>query len=414
MTILLLAPFYAPYIHPRAHRWTAIAEYWAAKGHRVLVVTARVKNQPDEESINRVEVFRTGFDSLKTMLAHGTPKLPERGRVGERPASGTWPWRVAERLYQSGWKKICFPDDALFWRRPAIRKARTLFQHEQIDALVSVSLPITAHRVAAALKNDGLFWLADVGDPFAAPGWEISNPILYGTRAKQLESELMKAANAVVVTNNSLKCWFEEAYGLKNVHLVPPLLHPTITWEGAPMRKAPGEQLDFGYFGAFYPPVREPFDMVAFFKALRPYLPTFTLHVYGELLPRYVPLFAQHDWIKCHGLQPRDVAQKAMFEMDVLVNVGNQNPHLLPSKAVHYLLAGRPVLHVQSLEKDAFMMFMEDQISLLHIREIQNMDAEAIIRWMFKPFTPKPVFEPQPYTVETIGDAYLRILKGGK
>jgi hypothetical protein len=63
---------------------------------------------------------------------------------------------------------------------------------------------------------------------------------------------------------------------------------------------------------------------------------------------------------------------------------------------------------------DAFTMFMEDQTSLLHIREIQNMDAEAIIRWMFKPFTPKPVFESKPYTVETLGDAYLRILKGEK
>jgi hypothetical protein len=280
--------------------------------------------------------------------------------------------------------------------------------------MVSVSLPITAHRVAAAVKNDGLFWLADVGDPFAAPGWEICNPVWYGRRAKQLEWMLMKTANAVVVTNNSLKSWFENTYGLGNVHLVPLLLHPTIIWGGAPTRKAPGEQLDFGYFGAFYPPIREPFEMVAFFKALSPYLPRFTLHIYGDLLPRYVPLFAQHDWIKWHGLQPRDVAQKAMFEMDVLVNVGNQNPHLLPSKAVHYLLAGRPVLHFQSLEKDAFTMFMDGQTSLLHVREIHNIDADAIIRWMFKPFTPKPVFEPKPYSIETIGDAYLRILKLGK
>jgi len=411
MTLLLLTPSYAPYIHPRAHRWTAIAEYWAAQGHRVLVVTARVKNQPNEEFRNGVEVFRTGFDSLKTMLAHGLPGLPDRGRVGGRLANGTWPWRLAERLYQSGWKNICFPDDALFWRKPAIRKARAILRNVAVDAIVSVSLPITAHRVAAALKNEDLFWLADVGDPFAAPGWEICNPVLYRARAKLLESGLMKAADAIVVTNDNLKSWFKSVYDVNDVHVVPPLLHPAIHMGVAPSPKRPGDALHFGYFGAFYPPVREPYEMVAFFMALRTYLPAFTLHVYGELLPRYVPLLARQDWIRLHGLQPRETAQKAMFEMDVLVNVGNQNPHLLPSKSVHYLLSGRPILHLQSLEKDAFTTFISDQAPLLHIRDTGDIDPAAIIRWFYNSCASSQyTFDPKPYTVRTVADAYLSIL----
>jgi hypothetical protein len=410
MTLLFLAPFYAPYIHPRAHRWTAIAEHWAAQGHRVLVLTARVQGHAKEELINGVEVFRVGYDSLKTLLAHGAPLLPQQGRVGEPPVNGTWTWRLAERLYQSGWKNICFPDDALFWRKPAIRKARAILQDMAVDAIVSVSLPISAHRVAAALKNDGLFWLADVGDPFAAPGWEICNPLIYSARAKQLESALMKAADAVVVTNDNLKNWFNSAYQIKNVHVVPPLLHPVIHTGGLPTSKKPGDEVHFGYFGAFYPPVREPYEMVAFFKALRAYLPTFTLHVYGELLPRYVSLLAQQDWIHLHGLQPRGAAQKAMLEMDVLMNVGNQNPHLLPSKAVYYLLSGRPILHLQPLEADAFTMFVSNQAPLLHVRQTDDVDAEKIIKWFYEPFTPKHTFDPKPYTVHAVGDAYLRIL----
>jgi len=411
MTILLLAPFYAPYIHPRAHRWTAIAEYWAAQGHQVLVLTARVQGHANKELIGGVEVHRVGFDSLKTMLAHGVLVVPKQGRVGAQPPNGAWLWRVAERLYQSGWKNICFPDDALFWRKPAIRKARAILRNVAVEAIVSVSLPITAHRVAAALKNEDLFWLADVGDPFAAPGWEICNPVMYRARAKQLESGLMEAADAVVVTNGNLRSWFKSVYDVESVHVVPPLLHPAIYTGGLPASKQPGDELHFGYFGAFYPPVREPYEMVAFFKALRAYLPNFTLHVYGELLPRYVPLLARQDWIRLHGLQPRETAQKAMFEMDVLINVGNQNPHLLPSKSVNYLLSGRPILHLQSLEKDAFTTFISDQAPLLHIRDAGDIDPAAIIRWFYNSYASSQyTFDPKPYSVRAVADAYLNIL----
>ncbi|MCB0684513.1 MAG: hypothetical protein KDC32_26900, partial [Saprospiraceae bacterium] len=61
-------------------------------------------------------------------------------------------------------------------------KARSLQQRHAFDALVSVSLPFTAHWIGRKLKGKfpGLFWLADTGDPFALqPLHPLNNQALY-------------------------------------------------------------------------------------------------------------------------------------------------------------------------------------------------------------------------------------------
>ncbi len=412
MTILILSPFYAPFIHPRAHRWTAIAEYWAAEGHRVTVVTARVKGRPPVETLNGVEVYRVGYDSLKSLLTIWSPALPARGIPGDpAPQRMAWWWRLLALLYQRGWRKLCFPDDALFWRKPAYAAACRIIQIAPVDALVSVSLPITAHRIGMDLRaRFGLPWLADVGDPFAAPGWEISNPVLYGKRARQLEQQLLQAADAVVVTGEKLKSWLMQQYELDRIWVVAPLLHPVPEASPTPARQAAGG-CHFGYFGVFYPPIREPYAMLDLFEGFHQEGLNFTLHLYGELLPGYLPIFRKYKWVQLHGLRPREETQQKMSEMDILVNVGNKNPFLLPSKAVSYLAAERPILHIQDLSEDAFTDFAAPYRRVLRLSPGMPNALKIFLEW-------KPVsalsgtrFRTAPYAVDAVGQAYLAVIR---
>lgn len=412
MTILILSPFYAPYIHPRAHRWTAIAEYWAAAGHRVLVVAARVPGRPLLESLNGVEVHRAGFDSLKGLLSSRVPNLPVRGIPGDRsPVAAGWWWRWLACLYQYGWRKLCFPDDALFWRKPALSAARRILQTSSVDVVISVSLPITAHRVGRDLQTRfQMPWLADVGDPFAAPGWEISNPVLYGRRSRGLEQRLLDAADEVVVTGEKLKSWLMQQYGLNRVWVVPPLLHPVPETDDTPSRQGAKGPYRFGYFGAFYPVIREPYAMLELFRRFHLGGLDFTLHIYGELLPGYLPLFKRYDWVQVHGLRPREETQRTMSEMDVLVNVGNKNPFLLPSKAVSYLAAERPVLHIQDLSEDAFMDFVAPYGRTLRLSPDMPNVLQALLDWLNEPAHSGTNFRTEPFAVNAVAEAYLTVI----
>ncbi|MDX2133896.1 MAG: hypothetical protein SFV52_03895 [Saprospiraceae bacterium] len=412
MTILILSPFYAPYIHPRAHRWTAIAEYWAASGHRVLVVTARVHGRPLLENLHGVEVRRVGFDSLKGLLVSLAPVLPTRGIPDNRAPEGAgWWWRWLAFLYQQGWRKLCFPDDALFWRKPAFAAASRIVQTLAVDVVVSVSLPITAHRVGLDLQTRfRLPWLADVGDPFAAPGWEISNPVLYGMRSRGLEQRLLGAADGVVVTGEKLKAWLVQQYGLDRVWVVPPLLHPVPENDVMPFQQGIKSPYRFGYFGAFYPLIREPYAMLELFRRFHLGGLDFTLHIYGEPLPGYLSLFKRYHWVQVHGLRPREETQRKMSEMDVLVNVGNKNPFLLPSKAVSYLAAERPILHIQDLSGDAFMDFVAPYGRTLRLSPDMPNALQTLLDWLTGAAHSGTLFRTEPFAVEAVGQAYLRVI----
>lgn len=411
MTILILSPFYAPYIHPRAHRWTALAEHWAACGHRVVVVAARVRGMPLREHRNGVEVHRVGFDSLKSLLASWAPVLPARGIPDEQPPRGAeWWWRLLAYLYQRGWRRLCFPDDALFWRKPAFAEACRILQTSPADAVISVSLPITAHRVGMALQaRFRLPWLADVGDPFAAPGWEICNPVLYGKRARRLERRILQAADGVVVTGEKLRSWLMQQYNLERVWVAPPLLHPVP--KTTPARQKKDRHYRFGYFGAFYPPIREPFAMLDLFRRFHEEGLDFTLHIYGELLPGYLSLFRQYAWVQLHGLRSREEAQQKMSEMDVLVNVGNKNPFLLPSKAVNYLAAERPLVHIQALTEDAFMEFVAPYGKTLRLGPDTPHALQTLRHWLAGSALSGTTFSAASYAVDAVGQVYLNTVE---
>ncbi|HRI59616.1 MAG TPA: hypothetical protein PK228_07830, partial [Saprospiraceae bacterium] len=126
MKILIVTAWYHPFIHPRAHRWTALAEHWVSEGHEVHVLTARHRDCPDTSVVNGVRVRRVGFDSLKEAVYYYFGGKNPRGRVGAVPQKPGWLTRLAGWVYNTFWKNIYFPDDACLWYFPAKKKTREI------------------------------------------------------------------------------------------------------------------------------------------------------------------------------------------------------------------------------------------------------------------------------------------------
>ena len=378
MRLLIVTAWYHPFIHPRAHRWTALAEQWAAEGHEIHVLCSGRVGEPAEATLNGVHLHRVGFDSLKELAYRLTGDKNGRGRVGAGVQAPGILMRLGAWLYRTAWKSLYFPDDACIWYWPAKRKALTLLDLLEPDALITVSLPFTGHLIGlAARKNTrGLYWLADMGDPFAVQWQPLNNAFLYGRLNRLLERKVLEQADAVAVTTTQTKEKFRAHYGDEAVvamHIVPPLLHPLpgVSERRAFMAKQSGK-IRMAYFGALYAPTRTPdafLDLMERSFAAQPELrERLEVHFYGEIFPEFYGMLQQRPFIHLHGLRPRAEVRTVMQDMDILLNIGNLSDIQLPSKAVEYLASGKPVVHLSYSETDPFLEFFGDNKLILNLK----------------------------------------------
>ncbi len=365
--LLIITAWYHPFIHPRAHRWTALAEYWAAQGHDVQVLTARHRDCADLEMVNGVQVHRVGFDSLKEFFYFHFGSSRARGRVGNAVQAPGLTTRLLGGLYRFFWKNLYFPDDAGPWYFPATRKALQLLSAQKFDALISVSLPFTGHLIGLAAKRRFplLPWLADMGDPFSIQEKSPNNRFFYQQLNRRLERCVLETANITTVTTDYTARRYTRFFGEKatrQIQVIPPLLHPVPAIQPLPPVK--NGVLRIGYFGALYAPVRTPDVFLALledtFRQLPELRPTLEIHFFGEIFPEFYPALAAQPAVRLHGLRPRAEVQAAMQQMDILLNIGNQTDFQLPSKAVDYLAAAKPIVNLCYVKDDPFAAFLED------------------------------------------------------
>ena len=430
MKILLVTAWYFPFIHPRAHRWTAIAEHWAKEGHTVQVLTAQVKECTHFQNLNGVQVHRVGFDSLKEWFFYRFGTRMARGRVGGLPKKPGLLGRVAAWGYQVIWKNLFFPDDACIWYFPARRKLKQLLEQENFEVIITVSLPFTGHLLGLfahryKFKHPAKpFWIADIGDPFSFQAKPPNNPLLFDRINRRLERRVLETADAITVTTPATLLKYRQQFGersVANISVLPPLLtNPLLA--GSPLHVFPSKSIKIGYFGALYAPTRTPdafLDLLAQTFSKRPDLRTrLEIHFYGEVFPEFYAKLSAEPGIHLHGLQGRADAWLAMQSMDILLNIGNTTDFQLPSKAVDYLASGKPVLHLSYVDQDPFVSFFKDFPALFVLKmDHRGLWEGDIDRWLHWLESEKPCLTQEeiaarvaPYQLSRIAGQYLALI----
>lgn len=258
---------------------------------------------------------------------------------------------------------MVFPDDALFWIGPAERLARREIERALPEIVITVSLPFSTHWVGLRLKKryPNLRWLADIGDPFAIQSPPLFNETLYGRLARKLEKKVLESADRVAVTNPVLRQIYLEYYQpavSEHLQVIPPLLWPEP--ERVSHRSVVGK-IRVVYAGALYPGLRTPEAAIAWLEAVLEARPDWRgrleLHWYGAVRPAFYEILAEKPWIFLHGSRPRAEVGRALATADLLLHIGNRSTFQLPSKAVDYLAAGRPILHFQYVDRDPVLDF---------------------------------------------------------
>lgn len=373
MRLLLLTPYFHPYQNPRAYRWTAIAKEWARQGWEVHVVCSHHPDILKTAQWEGICLHPAGFNSAKELAYSVFKKMPRRGENSPGKSS-PFP-ALLNNLLLRPWY---WPDDAWLWIRPARRKALHLMQTQRFDALVSVSLPFSAHWAAKGLKAST--WLADIGDPFSLQtAHTLNNHLFYRRKNLKAERQVLECANQIVVTNEGMRKAYLEAFpGLTTpIHVIPPLASPGQVDEKTPEEYAGPIQM--GYFGSFFRHIREPEPMLRFFEQLAQSRKDWSLHFYGDIFENFRPVFDRFPSLRphlhFHGIAGREEAGKAMQEMDILVLLGNTSSFQLPSKWADYLLTGKPVLHLMQTPEDPALPMVEhaDHVHCFPLFENQDL-----------------------------------------
>jgi len=407
LRILILTYRYAPALHPRAFRWSAIAEHWARKGHRVDVVTIRTPGLPREEERNGVKLHRVGgavIERLKTRLrrpvgaSDGTRSEAGRGNSGVRAEFGLSTF--AEWASDRVWKKVRWPDYAATWYFPAVKEGRRLLREGGFDGLVTVSDPFTAHLAGLSLKRDfpGIPWTVDIGDPFCFQDvTPVNNLFLYRRLNFHMEGKVFACAEAVAVTNLSMLREYAAMFPgcTERIRVIPPLLSLEGT-DAAKERVFPEDsRIRLVFVGTLYLAVRSPEFLLGLYERLRRTRlgDRLELHFFGNLndcVPCFQPFEALPGRaIFLHGIVDRPKVFRAMMDASALVHIGNATPYQLPSKVVEYASTGKPILNLVKNRKDSASAFFGDYPAMLEVPESEEVLAddtlEALVRFLERP-----------------------------
>jgi hypothetical protein len=384
MRLLIVTYLYAPDRSPRAFRWTALAERWAAAGHEVAVVAAGAG----------------ATERRNGVIVHRAPGwLRRTATVGE----GGGPARTSfmKAVYGRTLKRVLWPDYAFDWYVPALRRARAI----EVDRLVTVSHPFTPHLVGLGLRPRP--WLADIGDPFSfLDETPLNNAALYARLNRRAERRVLARADAVAVTIESARVAYAAAFpeSKAKIAVVPPLL--SLPEPGVNPLPPTGTRLVF--VGTLYRALRSPAPLLALFAALRRERSDLALHFFGDVhdcRPLFEPL---PEGVHLHGAVPRESAAAAMRHAAALVNIGNATPHQVPSKLVEYVAAARPIINVAASPDDTSAVFLAGHPALCEAR-----DAPTVLRFLDeKRSVPADWVERflAPYRLGAVAHAYEQLL----
>ena len=365
MRILIISYLFPPAESPRAYRWGTLGGYFAEQGIDVDVLCAG-STVADFTASARVRVVTIPPSAIQVARERAIREAPQ----GRKHHEG-WIRRRLRRVVGA----LRWPDYSLSWIEPAYAKARALAKQHAYDAVISVSLPYSAHLVAQRLRREGELtgtWLVDIGDPFSLPS---NSTQVYGSRflarSQRSERDLLADCDRWFVTDPGAREALVSLLGSdgRKALVAPPILTvPIVTSQSlsAPSPVYSKERpMRLAYAGIFYERVRPIDSLATLVEMLAEDLgeDAFTIDLFGDnerwrgRLGARSAASARH--VRFHGSLPRAALMPRLSEYDALLNFGNSTPFQVPSKIIEYAALGVPIINVKGRQEDTSEQLLE-------------------------------------------------------
>lgn len=266
------------------------------------------------------------------------------------------------RMASKALRELLIPDASITWYPTAMCQAVRLIKSNKYDLLLSSGGLATAHLIAySIMKMVKLPWVMDLGDPWVfEPSYRHSRlrfRIEYG-----LESRLLKAASAIVVTTEETRQSYLESYPFLAAEKVKVILSGADCeqFRGVPPER--GSRFRTLYAGSIHATQ----DIRPFLEAMR-----LAKEKVGEDVEA---LFIGKTDSECKQLVadmrletvvafkpfvPQEQIPPLLAGADILLFFGHRGGLQIPGKLYYCLAAGRPILCIKGGKKDASVRLLE-------------------------------------------------------
>ena len=349
MKIVLITQAFYPAMTPRANRTIELAEEFARRGHRVTVY-ALTSNFDYKGYTNRTGVVVRNL---------GVSRFGLEDSKGD--AKNNIFIRLLRRLFG---RLFLFPDFELI---PMVRRA--IIKENEIDLLVSISVPHVIPYAIATIENRGNIkkWIADSGDPFMFNPF-VNRPFWFSS----FEKKWCSSCDYISVPIESAVSAYYPEYRDKIKVIPQGLCFNSIVLSPYIKNDVP----TFAYAGNVYNRLREPtrfleylsllnidFKFIVYTKSPEPFLR------FSERLKNKLVIL---DYIE------RSQLLTMLSKMDFLINIANNSSSQSPSKIIDYALTKRPILTISSgfgeKEQEVFRAFLNADYSQRLLVDIDKYD----------------------------------------
>lgn len=259
------------------------------------------------------------------------------------------------------------------------KKAKELHSINTYDGILSAYAPIDALIAGALIKRKYtdvkllLYFLDTLSGGVAPKG--LSREWLEN-RGYKWDNKLFNIADNIFVMKSHEQHYSKEIYNkfkdkIKVVDI--PLMREMKRSSNSGEINFNKDKVNIVYTGSLLKHVRNPSYMLEIFGKISD---DFLLHIFGggdcsDLLDNYV----NHDkGIKIikHGFVKYEMANNAIIQGNVLINIGNIHGNLIPSKIFEYMATGRPIISFYKHETEPSIPYLRNYPLSLLIEEDWN------------------------------------------
>lgn len=290
----------------------------------------------------------------------------------------SYPEKILEMLSHPflsmfGFLKYLHIDLIAYQYRKNIKKLDRKYQY---DYLIALTAPYyTAKGLAkykGATKAKGIWMM----DPY-------STHYLFGGPCTRLQEKHCIKKVAKVFVPFSIEKEYRDTLFLANKDKIQgigfPALIETKENKGTDLSK---EKINLVYSGSLYGGIRKPdglFKLMGLLKNTKFHLTLLGCNIEDITEDVYKDYISVKDRITFIGKVSKELAEEYILSADILINLGNSVPNMLPSKLVQYFGTGKPIINIKSIQNCCTIPYM-NRYPLGITLDTQDMENEAYLQ----------------------------------
>ncbi len=342
--ILFLLNMYLPNADPNGVCCSHVAEALARQDYHVLVAAHEQPDAAELEVINGVEVFRLHRSWPVKKQSHAINGVMTYCKL-------LWPWY--RYPYTTDWKGVA----------DMTAVAEKLIKEKSIDTLICVSFPTESLNAGALLKKKfpNLRCYGYLLDSFSAGFCPRFLPrSLVRHRKQKWEERLLEPMDGVLLMESGRdhyekNCRRMPWYGKARYCDIPAVVPPA----GQPVRAEDPQTVTICFTGTMLTHTRTPDYFLELLKRLRGIRIKAVFAGYTNCAPD-LSAFSEDSNISVHmlGQVSHEAVSGLLSEASMLLNLGNKNAALTPSKIFEYMSYGKPIISTFCVDNDSSATYL--------------------------------------------------------